>query len=157
MIGNMKTVLWVVVFIGLAAVVGALVIGGLLRDSEVEEDPYKAGLRFDEERKRASGFGWRTGVFIVMRSADEAEVRLTIKNREGLPVSLRPEDVGMIATRPAGDLKDVPCEAGVEREGELRALCAPLAFGHWEFVATIKTEKGPVKLVERTYVKKRTD
>lgn len=155
--GNMKAVLWVVVLIGLAAVVGAVVMGGILKDKEVEKDPYEAGLRFDIKRNKALNLGWRTGVFIVMRTPDEAEVRLTIKDKEGMPVRLRPEDISMVAVRPAGDLKDVQCQSGVEREGVLKGVCSPLAFGHWGFVTTIETEKGPMKLVERTYVKKRAD
>jgi len=157
MTSKMKAVLWGVVLIGIGAVVGAVILGGMSRDVEVEDKPYEAGLRYDQERNRAIDIGWRTGVFIVMRKADEAEVRLMIKNHDGSPVSLRPGDIGMIATRPAGDLKDVKCETGVEREGELKGLCSPLAFGHWEFVTTINTEKGPLQLVERTYVEQKTD
>jgi hypothetical protein len=157
---TMKAVLWFVVLIGLAAVVSAVVIGAMHRDVEVEDEPYEAGLRFDEDRDRISGLGWRTSAFIVRHRAGETDIRLLIRDGDGNPAMLGVGEVRAVASRPAGDLDDVPCSAEVPREGplkgEIRALCAPLAFGHWDFVVNITTDSGPVKFVERTYVKKKS-
>jgi len=157
---HMKLTLWFVVLAGLGAVAFAMVTGSMHRDVEVEEDPYEAALRFDEDNNRASELGWRTG-FIIRHKAGEADVRFWIRDRDGKPVRLASGDVKVLASRPAGDLDDVPCSLEDRGDGpvygEIRAVCAPLAFGHWEFAVKIITDRGPVKFVERTYVKKRSD
>lgn len=153
---TMKVVLWIVVLTGLAAVAGAVVTGGLLRDVEVEEEPYEAGLRWDADRTRMSELGWSKREVYVQFKAGRAVLTIELSGKDGAPVSLRKEHVSVVASRPAGDLDDVQCRAELPRKGQISALCDSLPFGHWDFIVNINTDKGPVKLVERTYVKKKS-
>jgi len=88
--------------------------------------------------------------------AGRAVLTVELSARDGAPVKLNPDDVSVVATRPAGDLRDITCKVEVPRDGVVRALCDDLPFGHWEFMVNIDTDEGPVKIVERTYVKKKS-
>jgi len=153
---TIKALLWFVVLAALAAVAGAVVTGGLLRDVEVEEEPYEAGLRWDADRTRMSELGWSKGEVYVEFKAGRAILTIELSGKDGEPLRLRPEDVSVVASRPAGDLGDMPCSVDLPREGQIRGVCDDLPFGHWDFIVNINTDKGPIKLMERTYVKKKS-
>jgi len=153
---TMKAVIWLVVLIGFAAVAGAVIIGGLHRDVEVENQPYEAGLRWDDDRDRMEELGWRKREVYVEFKAGRAILTIELSGRDGAPLRLNPDDMSVVATRPAGDLEDIPCRAEVPRDGVVRALCDSLPYGHWEFNVNIDTDEGPIKFVERTYVKKKS-
>ena len=122
-------------------------------------------------------------VLIEIKSG-RALLVMDITDSSGSPVSLSPGDVGVMASRPAGDRPDVPCKVALSHEGDrtieesesddsarprrglprrgprgggrIRAECEPLPFGLWDFIINIRTDKGLVKIVERGYLEKRT-
>lgn len=154
---GMKAVLYGVVFLGVFAVIGAVMVGNRFRDPEVSEQPYEAGLKWDESRKLKEGLGFEIMIEPVKLRAEKAVFSIKAKSRRrGSRVTLNPDKILVVASRPAGDRPDVPCMLRGPA-GALLAQCELGSYGHWDMVATLDTSKGPVDFIEKVYVKEGTD
>lgn len=153
MSGTMKAVIWFVVAMGIMAVVGAVVVGNIYRDDEVVADAYEKGLLWDSERARMRELGWSVQASSIEIKDKRARLRLAVKDREGASLVLAPDSISVTASRPAGGMANVPCSVSPAGGASIKALCLLGAYGKWDFIIEVDTPEGPVRFIERSYIK----
>jgi len=107
-----KAVVALVLAVGLGTVVATLWVGSSLFEEKVTPDPYQAGLRWDEEQRKAAGSDCDISAGRCERVLEAAGVRVTLEIeprpvrsmkdltftvsawRGGVPVNLPPKDWG---------------------------------------------------------------
>ncbi|MBZ0155575.1 MAG: FixH family protein [Alphaproteobacteria bacterium] len=79
---NYKVLVAVILIAGIASVGASIYIGIQKRDMVVEENPYDAGLAYDETKKKEEQLGWRV-VFPSSLKAGESAFQLDVYDKEG--------------------------------------------------------------------------
>ena len=79
----MRTILIIVVIIGLASVAATIIVGELSFDGTVVKDPYETGLRFDAARKQREASGWHVTIDRARIPVGRGMLKLRIFDREG--------------------------------------------------------------------------
>lgn len=151
---GMKTFIWAVVVMGFVAVAGAVIVGSIYRDKEISDEPYEEGLRWDQDRARMRELGWKMQATTIEIKDKRARLVLEVTGPEGA-VIIDPLDMRAVASRPAGELQDIPCQVDQTAGRRLEVLCELGTYGKWDFVMDIDTASGPVRFVEHSYVDKR--
>jgi hypothetical protein len=82
---NYKWLIIIILIGGIAFVAASIMIGIEHRDIVVEDDPYKAGLAYDENIKKYSQLGWNISCPDKIKMGDSVlNVRITDKNGKGV-------------------------------------------------------------------------
>lgn len=80
-----KLLIGLIMSIGFSIIGASIIIGIERRDVTVEENPYEAGLKFDEQLKKYVELGWRVEFPHSIR-ADENRLRIGIFDKQGRAV-----------------------------------------------------------------------
>lgn len=141
---GMKVFIWAVVIFGIGAVIGAAVMGAVNRDREVSDNPYNEGLMWDKSQREARELVIKVAIINVGYSGGKMSVgfRLT-----GGPV----QGLSVVASRPAGELNDVPCSLDEPAPDQYLATCHVGAFGVWDLVMSFEHAGKQARLTQRVY------
>ncbi len=80
-----KLLIGLIIFIGFSIIGASIIVGIDRRDITVEENPYEAGLKFDEQLKKYAELGWRVEFPHSIR-AGENRLRIGIFDKQGRAV-----------------------------------------------------------------------
>lgn len=82
---NYKLLISLIMFVGFSIIGASIIVGIERRDITVEENPYEAGLKFDEQLKKYTELGWRVEFPRSIR-ADENRLMIGIFDKQGRAV-----------------------------------------------------------------------
>lgn len=74
-----------ILLIGIFIIASSIVIGIAKRDAVVEDDPYDAGLMFDEKLKRYAELGWRVEIPHSVKAGDN-ELIVRVMDKHDSPI-----------------------------------------------------------------------
>ena len=134
----MKTLLIIVSIIGLAAVVGAIVVGRSTFDGIVVDKPYERGLTYDAVQKEREASGWV--VDIVDPSPVVGRNELIISATDGKGSPLPDAEISLTISRPSSASYDRTYAAVRTTRGQFRAEIELPLYGHWDVKIRVKAE-----------------
>ena len=125
----MKQLLIVTAGIGLAAVCGTVIVGALLSEGTVVQDPYATALRWDSSQHERTQSGWK--VTLVTRSIKSpiSEVIVSVVDKTGK--AMADTAVNLHLTLPSTDLYDSVYPMERTREGTYRCVVKVPVRGRW--------------------------
>jgi nitrogen fixation protein FixH len=80
-----KLLIGLIMFAGFSIIGASIIVGIDRRDVTVEENPYEAGLKFDERLKKYAELGWRVEFPQSIR-ADENLLKIGVFDKQGRAV-----------------------------------------------------------------------
>lgn len=149
----MKTLISIVVIVGLIAVAGAVIIGIKSFDGTVTAKPYEEGLAWDEARKDKAELGWsvklNTGIFKM----GENDFQFSLLDKQGAPLDLS-SAVSLTLSRPSTDAYDRKVDVQKLGAGFYRASVNFPLYGQWDIkIYLIKNDKN-IEFKERVFAEK---
>lgn len=146
----MKSVIIIVSVIGLAAVVGAIVVGTTSFDGLVVDKPYDRGLAWDREQDNRASLGWTVMVERRIIKSGGNEVAFKVLDREGKPLSNA--YVSVQVKRPSTTIYDKTYTAAKTGGGAYTAEVVLPLHGYWDLHFTIVSGKNRMTFVENIFV-----
>jgi len=144
---NYKTLI-IGVFFGVMLIVGASIyIGISLRDVEVEENAYEAGLKYEAVNKREAELGWRVELPRSVKSGVEV-MTVKVVDSNGAPVT---GAVVQLRLHRMGDhrMQSYQCANG---EGHYTAAVNLDSPGYWEAMVRVDRQNDSQQFNNRIYV-----
>ena len=135
----MKMVLLIVSVIGLAAVIGAIVVGRNTFEGTVVDMPYERGLSYDAVQKERETAGWVVDIVDPSPVVGRNELIISVTDRNGKPLS--DAEVSLTISRPSSAAYDRTYTAVRKQEGQFRAKIELPFYGYWD-VKVIVTAEG---------------
>jgi len=121
-----KILIAIIVLAGLGIVAASVWIGVEKRDVQVEENPYDAGLQYDERLRRYAELGWKIEIPKEIR-AGERWLAVGLFDRDGRPMKDAKMEC-LIATHGKADLMRTTCTH--RGEGFYQCAVKPAASGY---------------------------
>ena len=150
----MRTLLITVSIIGIAVVVGTIIVGTSTFEGTVVPDPYEAGLRWDEQHRAREASGWTLALMgrTFRRGTNELSVALT--DRQGAPV----DDAVIIIqlSYPSSDRHDREVRLHHERSGRYRGMFELPLVGQWNVQFVIAQGDRQARFLESIYAAENT-
>lgn len=146
----MKTLVIVVIIIGLSAVMGSIIIGRFVFDGKVVDAPYETGLRYDEiEALRA-----QLNFDIENRnlSIGDNEIIFTLKDKYVRPIT--DPQIRLIISRPSTFAYDREYPVYFVESGKYKTRVQFPLHGYWDIKVSIIYNWKPVILEKRVYIEK---
>jgi nitrogen fixation protein FixH len=134
----MKALIVLVTIIGLAAVIGAVVVGSRSFEGIVTEHPYEHGLSWDKAQQAKRVLGWEVGIREKEFSVGKKTLTLTVLDKTGKP--LEEASVSVTVSRPSTAAYDRTYMCERMEEGFCRAVVDLPLYGHWDL--KIRVVKG---------------
>lgn len=135
----MKTLLVLVTIIGIAAVVGAVVVGMSTFDGTVVDHPYEKGLAWDSEQKERVSSGWNVDIMPPSPSVGRNRLYLTVTDRAGKPLS---GTVTLRIGRPSSKAHDRQYGAdGTEKPGVYTTSVDFPLYGYWDLDVQVTVQE----------------
>jgi nitrogen fixation protein FixH len=145
----MRTVIIIISIIALAATVGTIAVGMRIFDGIVVENPYDAGLAWDETLRNKAALGWdlrlRNDVFKFGRN----ELSLEALDRNGR--QLDNAVVSVTTSRPSTRAYDKTYQAVRTPDGKFRASIDLPLFGSWDLKVEVGRDKDHCSFNNRIY------
>src|SRR4030066_2294165 len=101
----MKSLISIVVIVGLIAVAGAVVVGVKSFDGTVTAKPYEEGLAWDEALKERAELGWSVKLKTGILKTGKNDLQFTLLDKKGSPLDLS-SAVSLNISRPSTDAYD---------------------------------------------------
>ncbi|MBI5675976.1 MAG: FixH family protein [Nitrospirae bacterium] len=149
----MKTLISIVVIVGLAAVIGAVVVGVRSFDGTVIAKPYEEGLAWDEARKDRAELGWSIKLNAGIFKVGENDLQFTLLDKQGSPLDL-PAEVSLNFSRPSTDAYDRKVDVQKLGAGLYRALVNFPLYGQWDIKIYLIKNAKKIEFKERVFVGK---
>jgi len=131
----MKTLIVIVIMVGLAAVVTTVIVGSRSFEGIVVDKPYERGLSWDKEQKERTVSGLNIEIKNKTFTVGENDLIIQVTDREGKPV---PDAVLMLTvSRPSTNAYDRTYRLEVAKGGMYSASVALALYGHWDLRITI--------------------
>ena len=131
----MKTLIVIVIMVGLAAVVTTVIVGSRSFEGIVVDKPYERGLSWDKEQKERTESGLNIEIKNKTFTVGENDLIIQVTDREGKPV---PDAVLMLTvSRPSTNAYDRTYRLEVAKGGMYSASVALALCGHWDLRITI--------------------
>lgn len=134
----MKTLLIIVSIIGLAAVIGAIVVGRNTFDGIVVDKPYERGLAYDAAQKERETSGWVVDIVDPSPVAGRNELIISATDRNGNP--LTDAEMSLTISRPSSATYDRTYAAVRTTKGQFRAEIELPLYGHWDVKIRVKAD-----------------
>jgi nitrogen fixation protein FixH len=148
----MKTLIVVVTLIGLAAVLGAIVVGTRSFEGVVVEKPYETGLLWDAAEKEKAAIGWKVELRTKMFRPGENQTVLQVFDKDGNPLS--GAEVSVVVSRPSTNAYDrVYSAAGLSGGIYETPVQLPL-FGHWDLRVSVTSNGKTAVFHERIFAER---
>ena len=150
----MKTLISIVVIVGLIAVAGAVVVGIKSFDGTVTAKPYEEGLAWDEARKDRVELGWSVKLNTNIFKMGENNLQFSLLDKQGEPLDLS-SAVSLALSRPSTDNYDSKIDAEKLSAGLYRASVNFPLYGQWDIkIYLIKNDK-KIEFKERIFVERK--
>jgi len=145
----MRTVIIIISIIALAATIGTIAVGMKIFDGTVVENPYEAGLAWDETHQNKAALGWdlklRNGLFRTGRN----ELSLEALDRNGR--QLKNAVVSVTTSRPSTRAFDKTYPAVRTANGGFQAHVDLPLFGSWDLSIEVSRDKDHCRFNNRIY------
>jgi nitrogen fixation protein FixH len=148
----MKTLIAVVTVIGLAAVVGSIIVGLSSFDGTVTDNPYEEGLRWDNTRKSLDELGWRVRLEGDMFYPGDNEMTLSVMDRNNRPVDA--EGITVMRSRPSSAEYDAYFMGTELKKGVYRVTVHFPVYGVWDIKVFVPDRGRALMYEERLFVEK---
>jgi len=149
----MKTLLAVIVVIGLAAVAGAVIVGTRVFDGTVVKEPYERGIAWDVERERQAASGLQVSVVEASFVTGENELAVLVLDRNGQPFA--GDAVSVEASRPASSAYDRTYRAVRRDDGTFRTLVHLPLRGRWNLTVVVEGKNGSLRFRRSIYAEEK--
>ncbi|MEW6714216.1 MAG: FixH family protein [Nitrospirota bacterium] len=149
----MKSLISIVVLVGLAAVIGAVVVGVKSFDGTVTAKPYEEGLAWDEALKEKAELGWSVKLDNAVLKMGDNDLRFALFDKEGAPLDLS-SAVYLALSRPSTDDYDRKVDAEKFGEGLYRASVNFPLYGQWDIKIYLNKNDKKIEFKERVFVEK---
>ncbi|RJQ53496.1 MAG: hypothetical protein C4526_06455 [Nitrospiraceae bacterium] len=146
----MKTLIIIVTIIGLSAVIGSIIVGGMVFDGVVVEKPYEKGLDWDKRRNEKAESGWNVGIEDKIFRTGDNDIYFSVLDKDGGP--LTNAQIAVAISRPSTTAYDKSFETSVRRDGKYIASINFPLYGYWDLKISVTREKRNVVFEERIYV-----
>ncbi len=136
---NYKALIISVLLAGFAIIALSVYSGYAVRDAEVADNAYEAGLRFDETAKQAARLGWRVDLprMVKVSAGKAADLVIALSDRNGV---LENAVVDVTLNR-MGSRTERTYRCRAERGGRYRTPVLSIEQpGYWE--ATVRVARG---------------
>lgn len=146
----MRTLLVFIALTALGAVIGATVVGFMVFDGTVVQDPYGRGIAWDEERKRREASGLIVTLAASSYRSGRNDLVVEVSTRTGDPVG--EEDLSLRTSRPSSADYDRTYGAALQADGRYGAVVDLPLRGPW--VVTVLVDRGgaPLEFRREIYV-----
>lgn len=144
---NYKWLTIIILAVGVCFVAAPIVIGVKHRDVVVEDDPYKAGLAYDETLKKHSQLGWNVECPDKVKAGESIfTVRIT-DNKGG---GVEPLEVEFLLQN-IGTPEVLTYKAFYNGEGRYSSPVRLNKSGYWDVRVKVKTEKDNYRFDRKFY------
>jgi nitrogen fixation protein FixH len=148
----MKTLIAIVIIIGLTAVAGAIFIGVKSFDGIVTEHPYEKGLLWDETERKRSKLGWRVEILNREFITGDNNVVISVLDKNNMPLTLT--NAALHVSRPATATSNKNFDIILIRDGMFSARLNFPQFGYWDIGINISSGGESLLFEKRVFVKK---
>ena len=148
----MKTVIAVVVLLGLLSVAGVIIVGTRTFEGIVTERPYEKGLSWDKTENERTSSGLKIDVLTKTFVTGDSDIRFSVLDREG-----RPFDSGAVSitiSRPSSAAYDRTFNTVKAGEGIYRAAISLPLHGFWDLKIHVPAMGKDIVFEKRIYVEK---
>ncbi len=133
----MKKLLLLVTFIGMAAVIGAIVVGKYTFDGTVVDNPYEKGLLWDAEQKERESSGWNIDIQPPSPTVGWNEMVIHVRDRTGKSLAA---EVMLTVSRPSSKGFDRQYSALLTEKGSYVVQVDLLLYGYWDLDIRVTAE-----------------
>ena len=144
----MKKLIALVSILAMSAVIGAIVIGSMIFDGVVVEDPYETGLVWDQIQKDREN----SGIEIKFESLEFAKGLQTINFKLVNNHHANIESVNIKRARPSTALLDQIIPTNHLKNGNYTSQVDFLDVGHWDLVVQVKIEGKTIEFPNPVFV-----
>jgi len=148
-----KTLISIVVLAGMAAVIGAIVVGVESFDGTVTAKPYEEGLAWDEVQHQRAALGWSMKLNTGMFKVGENGLQFTVLDKKGAPLDL-PAAVSLSISRPSTDAYDRAFDIDKIEGGLYRASVNFPLYGLWDIKVYLMHNEKSMIFEKRVFVDK---
>jgi nitrogen fixation protein FixH len=141
-----KQLLVLVTFIGMAAVIGAIVVGKSTFDGTVVDNPYEKGLVWDAEQKERESSGWRVDMQPPSPTVGRNELHIHVRDGAGKPLA---SEVMLTVSRPSSKRYDRQYTALLTEKGSYAVQVDLPLYGYWDLVIRVTAQNKTI-LFHRT-------
>ncbi len=146
----MRTLLFLIALTAIGAVIGAIVVGSMVFDGTVVENPYEQGIAWDEVRKsrEASGLAVTLAASAYRRGRNDINVALSVRTGD-LPGE---EHVTLRVSRPSSADYDRTYPASRREDGRYGAVVDLPLRGSWVITVLVDRGGAPLEFNREVYV-----
>jgi nitrogen fixation protein FixH len=148
----MKTLIAIVIIIGLSAVIGAIFIGVKSFDGIVTEHPYEKGLLWDETERKKSELGWRVEILNREFTTGDNNVVISVLDKNSMPLAHAKASLSL--SRPATATFNKKFDMILIRDGMFSASLNFPVFGYWDIGINVSSGGESLLFENRVFVKK---
>jgi len=149
----MKSLISIVVIVGLIAVAVAVVIGVKSFDGTVTAKPYEEGLAWDDARKEKAELGWSVKLNPAIFKMGENDLQFTILDKHGAPLDLS-SAVSLNISRPSTDAYDRAFDVKKIEGGLYKASVNFPLYGQWDIKIYLNKNNKEIEFKERVFAEK---
>lgn len=149
----MRTVIIIISIIAIAATIGTIAVGMRIFDGIVVENPYEAGLAWDETHRNETALGWSVALKNGFFQTGRNELSLEALDRNGR--QLKNAVVSVTTSRPSTRAYDKAYRAARAPDGKfVSSIDLPL-LGFWDLKISVGRDKDRCSFTNRIYAEQR--
>jgi len=148
-----KKLLVLVTFIGMAAVMGAIVVGKYTFDGTVADNPYEKGLLWDAEQKERESSGWKVDIQPPSPTVGRNELHIHVRDRAGKTITAQ---VMLTVSRPSSKQYDRQYTALLTEKGSSAVQVDLPLYGYWDLDIRVTAEGKSILLQKTVFAEKGT-
>jgi nitrogen fixation protein FixH len=126
----MKALLIIVTIIGLAAVIGAIIVGRSTFDGTVVDRPYERGLEYDAVLKERDASGWSVRIVTPSFRVGRNDLVIEVTDRQGLPLEVT--GLSVTISRPSSAAYDRTYRTTGTDAGRFKTEINLPLYGYWD-------------------------
>lgn len=148
----MKTLITIVVIIGVAAVAGSIFVGVKSFDGIVTEHPYEKGLRWDDVRHKKLASGWDIEIWNNDLQTGENDIVILVIDKEGNPVA--GSSISVMISRPSTGTYNEYFDTVSIKEGVFKVHVNFPLYGYWDLMTNVTKGGDSLLFEKRIFVEK---
>jgi len=148
-----KKLLVLVNLIGMAAVIGAIVVGKYTFDGTVVDNPYEQGLLWDNEQKARESSGWNIDIQPPSPTVGRNELHIHVRDRTGKSLAA---EVMLTVCRPSSKRYDRQYTALLTEKGSYAVQVDLPLYGYWDLDIGVTAENKTVLFHRTVFAEKGT-
>ena len=145
----MKTLLFIVILIGLGAVMGSIMIGSMTFEGTVTDHPYETGLRWDEIMNIRNSV--RIKIFNDRFFVGDNNIQFSI-----IPEDRRDHEfnISLLLTRPGDNRHDQEFLPVRIKDHQFAAKISIPLYGYWDLIFRLKFKTREVTIPKRIFAER---